>query len=101
MSANSNSSPLAEPVAAPEPCRPVAPLALAWGLAEATFFFIVPDVLLSRLVLSDWRLCARACLWAVAGALVGAASCTPGSEGCGGRQGLCGSGAGDLGGHDR
>lgn len=46
-------------------------LAFIWGLAEATVFFIVPDVLLTRLALSDFRRALVACLWAVAGALVG------------------------------
>ena len=46
-------------------------LAFVWGLAEATVFFIVPDVLLTRLALSDFRRALVACLWAVAGALVG------------------------------
>jgi membrane protein YqaA with SNARE-associated domain len=46
-------------------------LAFAWGLAEATVFFIVPDVLLTRLALRDFRRSFLAALWAVAGALVG------------------------------
>jgi membrane protein YqaA with SNARE-associated domain len=46
-------------------------LAFIWGLAEATVFFIVPDVLLTRLALSDFRRALVACLWAVAGALFG------------------------------
>ncbi|PHX72433.1 MAG: hypothetical protein CK548_04130 [Opitutia bacterium] len=46
-------------------------LAFVWGLAEATVFFIVPDVLLTRLALGDFRRALFACLWAVAGALVG------------------------------
>lgn len=45
--------------------------AFLWGLAEATFFFIVPDVLLTRVALRDWRSAAVACLWAMAGALLG------------------------------
>lgn len=45
--------------------------AFLWGLAEATFFFIVPDVLLTRLALGDPRRAAIACLWAMAGALLG------------------------------
>ncbi len=67
MSAPSASTP-------PRARPPLAPLALAfvWGFAEATFFFIVPDVFLTRLALSDVR---RALLGAVAatvGALLGA-----------------------------
>ncbi|MBL9216166.1 MAG: hypothetical protein JNG83_11875 [Opitutaceae bacterium] len=46
-------------------------LAGAWGLAEATFFFLVPDVLLSRLALQRPRLAFAACGTAVAGALLG------------------------------
>lgn len=46
-------------------------LAFAWGLAEATVFFIVPDVLLTRLALKDFRSAWIASLWAVGGALLG------------------------------
>jgi membrane protein YqaA with SNARE-associated domain len=46
-------------------------LAASWGAAEATLFFIVPDVLLSRIALQDRRRALRACLWALAGALAG------------------------------
>ena len=45
-------------------------LAFAWGLAEATFFFIVPDVLLTRVALRDFHASVIASLWSVAGALV-------------------------------
>jgi membrane protein YqaA with SNARE-associated domain len=49
-------------------------LAVTWGLAEATLFFIVPDVLLTRIaILRGWRQALRACVWAVAGAIVGVA----------------------------
>lgn len=44
-----------------------------WGFAEATFFFLVPDLLLSALAISDWRLALWACLAALAGALAGGA----------------------------
>ncbi|TVQ39229.1 MAG: hypothetical protein EA370_04895, partial [Wenzhouxiangella sp.] len=47
--------------------------ALIWGLAEATLFFIVPDVILSAVALRDRALALRLCLWALAGALVGGA----------------------------
>ena len=59
----------------PEPAgeRRLNLLSAAWGAAEATLFFIVPDVLLSRIALQDRRLALRACLWALAGALVGGA----------------------------
>ena len=46
-------------------------LAIAWGLAEATVFFIVPDVLLTYLALKDPRRATKACLWTLVGALVG------------------------------
>ncbi len=46
-------------------------LAATWGAAEATLFFIVPDVLLSRIVLQDRRRALLACCWALGGALLG------------------------------
>jgi len=46
-------------------------LAAAWGFAEATVFFIVPDVLLTLLGLRDGRRATWACLWALCGALAG------------------------------
>lgn len=46
-------------------------LAFAWGLAESTFFFLVPDVLSSRLVLQRSRTGFAACGYSLAGALVG------------------------------
>lgn len=45
--------------------------AASWGFAEATFFFIVPDVLLSWFALRCLRTASWACLWAVVGALAG------------------------------
>lgn len=45
--------------------------AFSWALAEATFFFIVPEVFLTRLALRDFCRVAAASAWAVAGALVG------------------------------
>ena len=45
--------------------------AAVWGLAEATLFFIVPDVFLSWVALTRPARALRACLWAVGGALVG------------------------------
>lgn len=41
---------------------------LAWGLAEASFFFVVPDVLISAYALRSGRLA----LFALAGSLIGA-----------------------------
>ena len=48
-------------------------LAASWGLAEATVFFVVPDVLLSWLALQNLKRALAACLFALAGALVGGA----------------------------
>jgi membrane protein YqaA with SNARE-associated domain len=47
-------------------------LALLWGLADATVFFILPDALISRLAIRDGRRVWRTALWALAGALIGA-----------------------------
>lgn len=44
-----------------------------WGFAEATLFFIVPDVYLSRVALAAPRRALWACGWALAGALLGGA----------------------------
>ena len=49
-------------------------LALAWGFAEATFFFIVPDMLLTLLALKKPRIALRASLAALVGALLGGAA---------------------------
>lgn len=46
-------------------------LAAAWGLAEATVFFIVPDVLLTFVALKDGKRATRLCLWTLGGALIG------------------------------
>ncbi|MGH7645928.1 MAG: hypothetical protein ACREMR_10125 [Gemmatimonadales bacterium] len=46
-------------------------VAALWGLAEATLFFIVPDVFLSLVAVRDRRGALIACGWAVAGALAG------------------------------
>lgn len=52
--------------------HPLRLLAAAWGFAEATLFFVVPDVLLSFLVLArGWREGVWVALWALAGALLG------------------------------
>jgi len=45
--------------------------ALSWGFAEASFFFIVPDVFLSWIALDRSRAAWIACLWALLGALAG------------------------------
>jgi len=46
-------------------------LAAAWGLAEATLFFIVPDVLLSWVAMKNLRRALIACAWVLLGALIG------------------------------
>jgi membrane protein YqaA with SNARE-associated domain len=48
-------------------------LAFLWGFAEATLFFIVPDVLLTYLVVLNLNLALWGCLFALSGALVGGA----------------------------
>jgi membrane protein YqaA with SNARE-associated domain len=47
-------------------------LAFVWGLAESTVFFIVPDVLLTRIALRDFRGAMIAGVWTTLGALIGA-----------------------------
>ena len=47
--------------------------AALWGFAEATFFFLVPDVILTAIAILDWRLALAACLAGVVGALIGGA----------------------------
>jgi membrane protein YqaA with SNARE-associated domain len=46
-------------------------IAFFWGLAEATLFFIVPDVGLSVIALKGTDIGLTACLYALAGALTG------------------------------
>lgn len=53
--------------------RAVCVAALAWGVAEATLFFIVPDVLLTRVALHDRRRALVGCGLAVLGAMLGGA----------------------------
>lgn len=55
------------------PAVAVGASAFGWGLAEATLFFIVPDVLLTWLALGRVRTAWKACAWALAGALAGGA----------------------------
>jgi membrane protein YqaA with SNARE-associated domain len=43
----------------------------AWGLAESTFFFFVPDVVLTFSALRNYRMALRAAVAALAGALIG------------------------------
>ncbi len=47
--------------------------AALWGFAEATVFFVVPDVLLTFLALDRTRRALSACIYVTAGALVGGA----------------------------
>lgn len=49
-------------------------LAFMWGFAEATVFFIVPDVLVSLCAIFSRSLFLRAALAALAGALIGGAA---------------------------
>src|SRR6185369_13185894 len=48
-------------------------LAFAWGLAEATFFFIVPDVLLTLIACRALKPAIKATIASLAGALAGGA----------------------------
>jgi membrane protein YqaA with SNARE-associated domain len=50
-----------------------APVALGfvWGFAEATLFFVIPDVIIAWAALSDWRSGLRMLLAAISGALAG------------------------------
>ena len=48
-------------------------IAFTWGFAEATLFFIVPDVWLSYLALSSLKRALRASVLVLAGALLGGA----------------------------
>jgi hypothetical protein len=48
-------------------------VAFLWGWSEATWFFIVPDVLLTLLALRSLRTALVACVWATIGAIVGGA----------------------------
>lgn len=46
-------------------------IAFFWGFAEATLFFIIPDVWISILALQNGREALIACLYTLAGAMVG------------------------------
>src|SRR6185295_14961605 len=48
--------------------------AFAWGVAEASFFFIVPDVLLTLIACRAFKPAFKATLAALAGALIGGAA---------------------------
>lgn len=64
---------MTDPAAATTPPLPKhwAWWAFAWGLAEATFFFIVPDVFTTRLALQDFKRALISCIFTLAGALLG------------------------------
>lgn len=47
------------------------PASFGWGFAEATLFFVVPDVVVGWVALHDWRKGVLAALAATAGALLG------------------------------
>ena len=51
--------------------RPPLLLGLVWGFAEATLFFIIPDVIIAWAALSSWRSGLRMLLAALVGALAG------------------------------
>jgi membrane protein YqaA with SNARE-associated domain len=51
----------------------VAIVAASWGFAEATLFFLVPDIYLSLVAVGDAKAGFRACAVALAGALLGGA----------------------------
>lgn len=53
--------------------RTAAAVAVGWGFAEATLFFVVPDVWIGVLALFSRRAGLRAVAWAVMGALIGGA----------------------------
>ncbi len=48
-------------------------VALLWGFAESTFFFVIPDVFLSYAAILSWRRTWKHLLAATAGALLGGA----------------------------
>ena len=48
-------------------------VAFVWGLAEATFFFIVPDVFLTLMAVRSLRPALKGTLFALSGALIGGA----------------------------
>lgn len=45
--------------------------AFGWGLAEATLFFVIPDVILTYIALKNIKKALLACLYALIGALIG------------------------------
>lgn len=51
--------------------RPGVLAAFIWGLAEATFFFVIPDVFLSFVAILDWPRTWKHILAAIGGALLG------------------------------
>ncbi len=48
-------------------------IGLLWGFAEATLFFIVPDIYLGFVALFNWRRGLLSLMWSIVGALLGGA----------------------------
>ena len=48
-------------------------ISILWGFVEATVFFIVPDIYLGHIALTHYRRALFACLYCVAGAVIGGA----------------------------
>ena len=70
---NSQGSTLYRRISAYSASRQTLAIAFLWGLAEATVFFLVPDVLLGFVALFNWRRGLLSTVWVVAGAMVGGA----------------------------
>ena len=73
MATSSLPSPLYACLTAHSASRGALVIAFLWGLAEATVFFLVPDIYLGLVALFNWRQGLRATLVTVAGALIGGA----------------------------
>jgi membrane protein YqaA with SNARE-associated domain len=58
-------------VTLPHTPRGIAAVSLGWGFSEAIFFFLVPDIWLSRIAITDLRKAIFQALIAAAGAIVG------------------------------
>jgi len=48
----------------------IALISFIWGFAEATFFFFIPDIYLTRVALSQPKKAYLACCYATLGAIV-------------------------------
>ena len=60
------------PVMRAKPLNNSTMLAFIWGLAEATLFFLVPDILFTYLAINNPRGAVKASLYALLGAMIGA-----------------------------